>query len=1166
VALGASLLIAYQAALARIPHQRAAIERVLRAYTGLDLRFATLEFGWGWGGPEAVFSRVELGEPERTSVRVRAQRLVIGFNSWASFRRGQLEISRVALVEPDIDLTGEGGGPDAGSSPARRAGAGDPGDEFATELLTWLARAPLGRIDIEAGTLRLPATRTSRAGAVLGLNRATLRRTSESLSASAYAYLPEGLGRSVYLTLRLDGDLRSRTTLRGTSRIVGQRLALGPWSELLALKAGAPQGGVADVRARLDYGQGRLVGVVGEFTADGPVWARSRFGGERVGWRRVRGRVDLESSAEVSRLRLSNLVFTRDRLPAPAARLALEWRRGRPQLAGSADGVPAEALAAVLALSPDATAFDPPPPLATTGTAHDVRFTLDRACRAGQCLRLSARLDDAALRVPGSGGFQATGLEGQVEGTGEALTLRLGGAHASLRWGTQPAVSGLAVGGELRLLRGSAGWTLSGERVRVASVDGEAWLSGTLDARAGRAPTFALAADVPAVAADHVRNWLPVADDGAAVGARIVSGRLTGLHIELRGMLGPAVASAPVESSGHVSFADLRLRADGRWPAVQDLAGRFSWARDLRRLELTGGSAAGLLPAAPVTGLHGTLVVERGAVRPGRLQGTWLGGPAALRLRDGMAQIHAEGAADGAQLAQRLEIRPVGVAPAMEGRIEWRANIAPVAPVAAAAASGAAGWQFEFDSSLTGLTSRLPAPLSKVAGESLPLHVVLRPDVRGSQLLAVSIGGRARALLRIVEHSGLPAIERGVVHFGDDERSVDRAAAAALRLPARPALEASGRLAELDLPALLAVLDLPPVELRPLLTTADLVVGAVLVAGQRFEDVRIVAHAGSARTRLALTSTDLSGRLEWPAGTTGGAGRVALDFLRLRGRVDPGDLPILAASLGEPGASFDVTQLEWDALRLGHVTAELAASEGVLHVDALRVERPSHELRGMARCGGTPLECRVRLQIASTDAAATLRDFGFADEVAASRARLTAELVLPLAGAPGPLLARASGRLALEVSAGRIMARPGADSFPLLAMAPLYAPELPEAPLSPGRGVGPEFDLLTASFEVEGGVASTADFRLAATDYEVLARGSIDLAAHGYDQDLLVLRGGDRLPETVQRIGGGPRIAAAWLALRGALRPADGSAAASQQYRLRGHWDAPLLEPGPGLP
>ena len=63
VLLAGFIVLAYKLTAQRVPAHRAALERLVRAETGLDLRFDALGLRWGWYGPEAVFSRVELGEP-----------------------------------------------------------------------------------------------------------------------------------------------------------------------------------------------------------------------------------------------------------------------------------------------------------------------------------------------------------------------------------------------------------------------------------------------------------------------------------------------------------------------------------------------------------------------------------------------------------------------------------------------------------------------------------------------------------------------------------------------------------------------------------------------------------------------------------------------------------------------------------------------------------------------------------------------------------------------------------------------------------------------------------------------------------------------------------------------------------------------------------------------
>src|SRR5882757_11246678 len=105
VAFFCIVLLAYELAVARVPQHRAALEQLVRAQTGLDIRFDELGLRWGWYGPEAVFRRVELGEPRRSAVLLRAPELVVGFDVWQTLRSGQLEAARITLVAADIDLS-----------------------------------------------------------------------------------------------------------------------------------------------------------------------------------------------------------------------------------------------------------------------------------------------------------------------------------------------------------------------------------------------------------------------------------------------------------------------------------------------------------------------------------------------------------------------------------------------------------------------------------------------------------------------------------------------------------------------------------------------------------------------------------------------------------------------------------------------------------------------------------------------------------------------------------------------------------------------------------------------------------------------------------------------------------------------------------------------------
>src|SRR4029077_1304742 len=64
-----------------------------------------LRLRWGWYGPEAVFRRVELREPGAARPLLIAPPLVLGVEVWRVLRSGALAISRITLVDPDIDVT-----------------------------------------------------------------------------------------------------------------------------------------------------------------------------------------------------------------------------------------------------------------------------------------------------------------------------------------------------------------------------------------------------------------------------------------------------------------------------------------------------------------------------------------------------------------------------------------------------------------------------------------------------------------------------------------------------------------------------------------------------------------------------------------------------------------------------------------------------------------------------------------------------------------------------------------------------------------------------------------------------------------------------------------------------------------------------------------------------
>ena len=114
-------------------------------FRSLEVRFRSLAVRWGWYGPEAVFQDVELGEPGRAGVLLRAPRLSVGLDAWRMARSGHLEAGRIVLESPDIDLVAA-----ARKAPQRALpGPADVGAAGGRILAGWRG----GEISISGGTL-----------------------------------------------------------------------------------------------------------------------------------------------------------------------------------------------------------------------------------------------------------------------------------------------------------------------------------------------------------------------------------------------------------------------------------------------------------------------------------------------------------------------------------------------------------------------------------------------------------------------------------------------------------------------------------------------------------------------------------------------------------------------------------------------------------------------------------------------------------------------------------------------------------------------------------------------------------------------------------------------------------------------------------------------------
>jgi uncharacterized protein YhdP len=256
-----------------------------------------------------------------------------------------------------------------------------------------------------------------------------------------------------------------------------------------------------------------------------------------------------------------------------------------------------------------------------------------------------------------------------------------------------------------------------------------------------------------------------------------------------------------------------------------------------------------------------------------------------------------------------------------------------------------------------------------------------------------------------------------------------------------------------------------------------------------------------------------------------------------------------------PAAQLFIDDLQWQGRGLGEFGATLTSRDELLEARDAYLSGASAEAHGGARCLGS--SCSLTFSLESEDAAATLAAFGLRPDMTASHASLDGEVHWS-AAVPAPL-ATLGGHLHMQLDDGT--ARPAATAgvgtpFGLLSVPALLAGLSPDN--ADEAHVPLRFARVSADYDLRDGNAVTRDLHFDG-DAEILLRGRVGLAAQDYDQQAWILRGEDRLPSAVRRLGPTPKVAAVWLSLRELF--AGSSARERDPLRLRGRWDDPIVTP-----
>jgi uncharacterized protein YhdP len=1207
VGLALAVALGYQLALAKVPQHRAALERLVQSQTGLDIRFSELGLRWGWYGPEAVFRSVELGEPGRSNVLLRAPELTVGFDAWRSMRSGQLEAGRITLIAPDIDFerfgprarTGEPRGAVASAHGAQPGQLTDAAASAPTDRVKLLQRWRDGRIDVEGGSLRLPDPNGSSTPFVLQIRRAAVRRAADEWNLFALVFLPERLGRTARLALQINGSLDKPETLSGTARLEARRLTFAGWRDFRSVAPTivryAPVAGSGDATLNLEFQHGRLIKASGDVHAGGVMLDSGEPDEAPLNLDRVRGEWRLARRADTWRFRVDTLQLGDAKAPAT---LTAEAGEAGDWIHGTLEQAPLQSVAAMARwLAPHLTLGD----AEIGGLAREVAFDWDRRREAGNHLNVVARLEDVAVRPPAHE-FSLTGINARISGNEESLTAEVQGREANLELEGAPQypLEGVHVTSTVKIARRDGGWEVSTNNLELRHELTRLEVAGSLEgAPTALAAHFVLTnAEVPflkralgsqasaaeSLLAGHLEKAEFDLRDGESAGSAVVRNAILtrgdqwpqaenvdaqvdwrGSKVRARlerGRAGPfeLVSGEASWEAGSDQPAQLtavvhtRMQEALAWIAAHP--GTSEYVSRLRNLDLDGDTTLNVdmgsrtrvtasftdarftlvSGAAPIENLSGSVAMEDGRLQRTVLTGSWLGGPVTLRVNERrnrgkpVLAMQARGVLDAAQLAR---LTGLDVDAHLSGTADWTGELTYMPQTD----SQPTQWRVRADSNLLSVGSDLPDPLAKPAGTPVPLRVELSGTDNGAQL-RVMLGDRLRSLLAFQRgDENTWRLERGSVNFGSS----------VAQLPTEPLLLIQGRVSRLDLPAYLAVWQQTRQNPQAPVVRAQLVAGELVVAGRTYPEVTLVGSRNDSEAQLTIDSSEIAGVARWPLAQ--GAARpveVRLSRLSLPERSVAGEANEFLPPLGR-NAHITVDDLEWNGHDLGHLSTTYASREDGVVFDDVRLTGSSHDGSGVVRCAAALATCKASFTLDSRDAQQTLEDFGFRPDVSAAKASFDGDIEWTLTE-DRPWIASISGRLSLRLAEGTTRDATADEGSPL-GLLGVPALTRDTTPL--------KFARLEADYSVKEGQASTSDLHFDG-DAEILMRGHTGLVSRSYDQQVWILKGEERLPAPVRKLGPSPRFAAAWMTLREMLAGIDEDRV-RPTLRLSGTWDEPTL-------
>jgi len=557
---------------------------------------------------------------------------------------------------------------------------------------------------------------------------------------------------------------------------------------------------------------------------------------------------------------------------------------------------------------------------------------------------------------------------------------------------------------------------------------------------------------------------------------------------------------------------------------------------------------------------RGELVFTESGMQASNVSTEILGGAAVLNAQTGEGGVVHASVKGRSNLDVLRNSDPHPLLNYLHGGAAWDADINVAKKIA----------QVVINSNLQGISSSLPQPFSKTAGEVMQLRMGKKDIADGQDVITAQLGKLFSARLVRREENGVMVVKRGRLRLGEQGKLADSQGALE-PLRGEDGVRIVGRLPVLSMQGWEGLASGDKPGSGPALPVAgiNLFVDKLTGYGQVIKGVRIDAAKRGEGLAAQLSGNALNGEVVWQPHTFNTSGKLTarLRNLQLLDEeqpaalpANPGNLPKADQAAAPRPDNLPALEIAIDNLQIKG--KQIGRFELVGHPDGrdwrlrrVRITNPDGSLAGDGVWRGANAQTQVNLQLEISDAGKILVRSGYPNAVKNGSGKLVANL--SWAGSPDEFnYASLDGTLKLDTGKGQfIKMEPGIGK--LLSILSLQAlPKRITLDFTDVFSDGFQFDNINGNATIRHGVMDTQDFHIDGSSAKVTMKGSVDLNHETQNLRVVVL---PTIGDSVSLLGAfaaGPVVGLGTLIVNKILgNPLD--KLVSFEYNISGTWSDP---------